>query len=253
VTPFVEMVPARPSGATIVWLHARGANGLLTDDGNPVADVEAALSGGARVIGVDVFGTGAFLEHGAPAANRLVEGPPFAPYTFGYNPPLIAARVHDVLAALRFARGGGGGVEPLDVAPQSPGEARDRPPGGSGGSQPGRVYLFGFGPEAGTWAALGRAVAPTLVDGAAIDTAGFRFDGLAAVDDAAMLPGAVKYGDIPAFIALGAPGPLWLAGERRPAPLVDAAYRAAGAKAALTIAAPKDGPRAAVAWLLRTR
>jgi len=255
VTPFVELTPAQPSGATIVWLDEHGAKGLLNADGAPTAAVDAALSRGARVIGIDVFGTGAFLEHGGRNANRLLDGPPFAPYTFGYNSPLIIQRVADVLAALRFARGGtGAGVEPLSVAPQSPGEARDAPPSEPRPTAAERVYLVGFGRDAGAWALLARAAAPTLVDRVAVDTGGFRFASVSSLQDAAFLPGSVKYGDLPGFTALGAPGPLWLAGEGSAAPaLVEAAYRAAGAPRALTVAGPKGDPGAAVEWLLRPR
>ena len=191
VTPFVELRAQPAPARTIVWLDPRGTAGLLGEDGRPVPAVAAALEQGARVIGIDVFLTGQFVAKGQNSTNRLVEGPAFAPYTFGYNPPLIIERVHDVLAALRFARDGANpAMEPLAVAPQSPTEARDQPPVPE--ARPGRpvqVYLIGLGEKAGTWALLARAAAPTLVDGAAIDTAGFRFGRVAAIDDPAMLPG----------------------------------------------------------------
>ena len=255
VTPFVELVPAAPNGEAIVWLDARGTAALLDGTGHPVPAVAEALKRGARVIGIDVFLTGAFLAEGQTAANRLVDGPKFAPYTFGYNPPLIVERVHDVMAALRFARSGDTPVlEPLSITPQSPTEARDLPPAGERQSAPTRVYLVGLGPDAGVWALLARAMAPALLDGAAIDTAGFRFGAVTAIDDPAMLPGGVKYGDVPALLALGAPGRLWLAGEGKAAPaVVAAAYQATGARQALTMATPSSASaaRAAVRWMLQ--
>ena len=61
------------------------------------------------------------------AGNRMASGGPVAPYTYGYNSPLIAQRVHDVLAALRFARNGGlQPQESVTLTAQSPTEAADR-------------------------------------------------------------------------------------------------------------------------------
>ena len=107
---------------------------------------------------------------------------------------------------------------------------------------------------AGPWAAAAAAVAPDALQRTAIDTAGFRFAKLKTVRDVNFLPGVVKYGDLPALLALAAPQSLWLAGEGSTIPpLVAAAYRAAGKADALTAF---DGPAekkeaAAVDWLLK--
>jgi len=113
------------------------------------------------------------------------------------------------------------------------------------------VYVLGFGKDAGVWAALARAAAPDLVDRAAIDTGGFRFSGVAAIDDAAMLPGAVKYGDVPGFLAL-ATSPLWLAGESQTPEVVSAAFKAAGVPNAVTLGkgTGSQAEQAAVKWLI---
>ncbi len=171
----------------------------------------------------------------------MVPGGPIAPYSYGYNSPLIVQRVHDVLAALRFARSGGlPPQESVTLTAQSPTEATEqraagRPRGAEAPApQRSRVYLIGFGKDAGVWAALARAAAPDLVDRAAIDTGGFRFSSVTAIDAAAMLPGAVKYGDVPGFLAL-ATSPLWLAGEGpRPPAIVLAAFAAARAPKSVT-------------------
>jgi LmbE family N-acetylglucosaminyl deacetylase len=88
----------------------------------------------------------------------------------------------------------------------------------------------------------------------AIDTAGFRFASLTAIDDPDFLPGGAKYDDLPGMIALSAPYPLWLAGENDSAlSLISAAYRATGQEDKLTVSQTKDAepsPRA-VKWLLK--
>jgi hypothetical protein len=136
--------------------------------------------------------------------------------------------VHDVIAALRYAR--------------SRAHAE--------------VRLVGLGKAAGAWAAVARGVAPSLVDRAAIDTGGFRFASVAAIGDAAFVPGVAKYDDLPGALAVAAPGPLWLAGEGRRIPaVVDAAYRAAGAPRAVTLGRAKGArlEREAVKWLVMGR
>ena len=251
-TAFVQLTPRNPSGAMAVWLNAHGGTGLLDANGQPRPAVGTLLAAGVTVIGVDV-------EGGDDTRNRMVPGGPVAPYTYGYNSPLIAQRVHDVLAALRFARNGG--LQPQDsvtLTAQSPTEAADQrlaPRAGTApaAAQPGahRVYLLGFGKDAGIWAALARAAAPDLVDRAAVDTGGFRFSSVTAIDTAAMLPGAVKYRDVPGFLAL-ATSPLWLAGEGpKPPAIVAAAFAAARVPKSLTSAASaaSDG-LGAVRWLL---
>jgi hypothetical protein len=251
-TAFVQLTPRNASGATAVWVDAHGGAGLLEANGHPRPAISALLAAGVTVIGVDVTG-------GDDARNRMVPGGPVAPYTYGYNSPLIVQRVHDVLAALRFARSGGLSAPPESVTltAQSPTEATEQRAAGSprGAETPApqhrRVFLIGFGKDAGVWAALARAAAPDLVDRAAIDTGGFRFSTVSAIDDAAMLPGAVKYGDVPGFLALTT-SPLWLAGEGLRAPVtVAAAYTAAGAPKSVTLAkgANPQAELEAVKWL----
>jgi hypothetical protein len=253
-TALVQLTPRNPSGAVAVWVDAHGGAGLFDANSQPRPAVGALLAAGVTVIGVDVGG-------GDDVRNSMVPGAPIAPYTYGYNSPLIAQRVHDVLAALRFARSGGlGPQESVTLTAQSPTEAADQREDRHAGTtpaavQPGahRVYLLGFGKDAGVWASLARAGAPDLVDRTAVDTGGFRFSSVTAIDDAAMLPGAVKYGDLPGFLAL-ATTPLWLAGEGQTPSVVSAAFKAAGVPNAVTLA--KGGPQAemaAVKWLTSGR
>ena len=85
--------------------------------------------------------------------------------------------------------------------------------------------LHGSGP----WAAAARAQAGAAVDEAVIDTRGFRFAKITALDDPDLLPGGAKYLDLPGILALSAPHKLLLAGEGENAPaVVAAAYQAAG-------------------------
>jgi len=218
--PVVVLMPPEPSKRnkrTVVWIAPEGKRALFGEGDAPRPAVARLIEAGFCVLGVDLFGQGEFTEDGKPLEQqRLVrrdkEGRPgYAGYTFGYNLPLFSKRVHDVLTAVAWAKHGKGS-ERADA-----------------------VDLVGLA-GAGHWVAAARARAGDAIDRAAVDTAGFRFADLTAIDDPDFLPGAVKYGDLPAMLALSAPHPLWLAGESPdPPPLVEAAYSTSGKPRDLTI------------------
>ncbi len=211
-TPFGEELPAvllrpkrQPSDQRLViWITGRGKAGLYDADGAPRPPLRKLLDAGASILGADLLYQGEFLPEGRPLTQARVVGNPreFAGYTFGYNHPLFAQRVHDVLTLVCFARGSEHQAERVDL-----------------------VGVEGGGP----WVAAARAQAGAAVDRAVVDTGGFRFVDVTSYRDVNFLPGAVKYGDLPGFLALSAPYGLWLAGEGGNVPdVVSAAYAAAG-------------------------
>jgi dienelactone hydrolase len=202
--------PRRDSGDAVIWLGDAGRGAAAGDDGRPLPAVAGMLAAGATVITADLFRQ----EEPAPVRNRAVDnGREAACFTYGYNHPLVVQRVHDVLSIVRSLREG-------DTA---------------GHPRPTRVLLVATGGMASV-AAAARAVAGPALDRAAIDTAGFRFASLRDHLDGSFLPGAVRYLDLPGLLAVGSPGPLWLAGEGPAAPEVVAkAYAARGATGALDV------------------
>src|SRR5205814_8209241 len=94
------------------------------------------------------------------------------------------------------------------------------------------IHLVGW-ESAGPWVVLARALAGDAVARTAADLNAFRFENVKANDDPMMLPGALKYGGLPALAALCAPGELLLHNHRDTATgrLVPEAFRAAGAEA----------------------
>jgi hypothetical protein len=108
----------------------------------------------------------------------------FAGWTYCYNLPLFARRVHDLLA--------------LAAAIQVERTAS--------------VEILGTGPAA-AWSAAAVVQSKGAITRAALVPQGFRFDKLGDVYDANFLPGAVKYGDLPGLLTLAAPTPLWLAAD----------------------------------------
>ena len=186
---------------------------------------------GTALLAIDLFGQGECSGDGKPIrGNRLntngeKQSAAYAGFTYGYNYPLFAQRVHDILAAVGYARHGlGSGEGPCGRA------GRSRALGRRGPRQAGAA-----------------------IDRAAVDTAGFRFANLSSIEDADFLPGAAEYLDLPGMLALSAPLPLWLAGEGEQAPpVLDAAYRAAGHPDRLTLfsGGKKDLEAAVIKWLL---
>ncbi|HVA47202.1 MAG TPA: acetylxylan esterase [Pirellulales bacterium] len=227
--PVAFLLPKNWNKRAVLWIDGSGKAGLYATDGKPRPEVMKLVAAGTSVGGIDLLGQGEFVAAGQPPMkNRRVKNPrEFAGYTYGYNHPLFASRVHDVLALVAFAK--------LNE------------------HKPERVDLVGMN-GAGPWVAAAAALAGPAIDHVAIDTAGFRFQRLSSFDDPAFLPGAVKYGDIPALLALSAPRPLWLAGEKgEAAALVRKSYAAAGQPAKLVESAgePSSAVLEAVNWLLK--
>ena len=206
-TYFVPPRTQRFAPQTIVWITDTGKTAVESPDGQPLEPFSALLKRGHPVVAADLLHQGDFLQDGKPLTKA-----PLVPhvryslgYTFGYNHPLFVQRVHDVLSVCAaFDQGQG-------------------------------VHLVGIGGIAGPVAAAAAAVSAgkenrKRIDRVAIFTAGFRFIQVTRFDDPMMLPGAVRYGDVPFLLALNAPRPMWLGGEGNQLPeLVKRCYASANA------------------------
>jgi hypothetical protein len=197
-----EMIPAywilnrkTFNGTAVVWIDSEGIGGAIKD-GKPVPEVKKLIEKGAAVLAIDAFMTGAFKDAKLPAVNK------YPGYTWGYNRPLMANRVHDVLTAVAYAQ-----------------------------KQPGvkKVHLLGVG-AAGPWVLLARPLCGDAVDKTAADMNRFRFEEILSVNDPRLLPGALRYGGMPALASLNAPHTMFLhntAGADRQG-WIAAAYQASG-------------------------
>jgi hypothetical protein len=168
---------------------------------------------------VDIYDTGELSLEKPPAVDAK-----FAGFTFGYNRPLLAQRVHDILTAVAYVRGH---------------------------EKTKQVDLVGF-EEAGPWALLARGLCGDAVARTAADVHGFRFEQVKAGDDPMMLPGALKYGGLPALAALAAPGELYFYDQHGTGMgrWVKGVYEAAGASDKLA-ADDRGTAQDAAKWLVR--
>ena len=179
------------NGTMILWIDGQGKAGMIGENGKPNKAIAAALGKGSAVVGIDMLYQGEFLTAGetldeqrsAPTTNRQVPA-----FTFAYNHTLFAHRVHDVLSLISY----------MSTDRRSKKEMK--------------LILVGTG-GAGPIAATAGAIAGDAVQQAIIDTQGFRFASITSYLDPNFFPGAIKYGDLPAILALNVPRPLVLIGE----------------------------------------
>lgn len=209
--PVVSLYPTASewSGEVVIWVDGNGKQALYDEDGiaRPVADL---LNRGASVVAADLFQQGEFRgDEETLVRQRTVANPrEAAAYTYCYNDTLFVRRVHDVLTLVSFV-------------------ANDE-------HRPDRIVLVGKN-GGGPIVALARALCREHVELAVVDTQGFRFVSVEDYRDADFLPGAIKYGDLPAILALNAPEKLVIVGESSVPPLTQQAYAATGARTAVSV------------------
>ncbi|MEX2214036.1 MAG: acetylxylan esterase [Phycisphaeraceae bacterium] len=234
--PAVFLYPKEWNKQVVIWIDGKaGKSGIYQGDGTPIPEVQSILDKGASVCAIDLFKTGEYLKAGEePATSQKLIGyskgdqpwQQFVGYTYGYNHSMFARRVHDVMTAIALVHSHERTPDAVDLV------------GVNGG---------------GVIALAARAQVGALVRRCAVDTEGFRFVKVTEPDDAMFVPGAVGLGDVPALIALSAPGELWITGEAKLENAATKAYDLSGKKDAVTLwkgDAAKLVP-AAAAWLLR--
>ncbi|QDS91921.1 Acetyl xylan esterase (AXE1) [Roseimaritima multifibrata] len=164
---------SKPNGTTVLWLDGNGKASLLNEQGAPSQQAQQWLDQGATILAADLLGQGEFTEDGNPTQQQRVVSNPrqYAGYTFTYNPSLFVHRVHDVLTLLAYAQGSGevilsatSGAEPI--------------------------------------AAAALAVSDSQAKELQLQANDFRFANLKSYRDPEFTPGAAKYGDMPALLAL---------------------------------------------------
>jgi len=173
----------------VVRLTDTGKDGVFGADGAPLPEVSALIRKGSAVAAIDLFGQGDFVEGGnaLETVRVITRGKGDRPcqraacYHFGYNPPLLIQRVHDVMSLVEFLRRGDG----------------DR--------KPERIQLAAVGKQVGPVALMARFMLGERVDKVSVDAQGFTFDSVASFDHPMFLPGILRYGGMDALRKLSQP------------------------------------------------
>src|SRR5204863_3351564 len=133
-----------------VWLGNRGIDGLISADGNgPSGAAQKLLDAGIAIAVPTLYLPGATEQPMNPPKSKDPKRSEWqwaACYTYGYNPSLVAHRVHDVMTTVAAL-------------------------GKQGGSKPVKILLVGSD-GAGVVAAVSAALMKDKFAGAVIDTEG---------------------------------------------------------------------------------
>ena len=218
---------SRDRKATLIWTSESGKDAAFDESGRPSALLANLLEQGFTVLWPDLIRQGEWGGDSNVTGQRLIDDPrSYSAFTFGYNRTLVAERCADLLLLVAHAAN----------LPDS-----DEP--GTG-----QICLLATGKSA-SWAAPAAALAGPMLARAAIVTNGFRFAEAGRYQDADFVPGAVKYGDLPALFALRAPHPLMILGEPAMPEVVNKAFTAAGAGDRVQHLSAGEVTEATIAWL----
>jgi len=186
--PVVTVLPPSDTrrDEVVLWIDGDGKSSLLDEAGKWNAKAAEYLEMGITIVAPDLFGQGESKlensnseksEHAGRSKQRVVENPrQYAGYTYTYNPSLFVQRTHDVMTLVAWM--------------QSPSWSSHE------------VTLYGRNGAEPIAAAALAVSGETGIEKMLLDTAAFRFDDLTDYRDSYFVPGAVKYGDLPALLAL---------------------------------------------------
>jgi hypothetical protein len=178
------------NGTVALWLNNRGLESVATENG-PSAAAQKLLDAGIAIAVPNLYLASAKEQPLNPPKSKDPQRNDWqwaACYTYGYNPSLVAHRVHDVMTSVVALR------KAAETRPVS--------------------IIVAASDGAGVVAAAAVALLKDKVAGAVIDTEGFRFASLNDQWHPLFVPGAVKYGDVPGLLALCAPLKPTVLGEK---------------------------------------
>ena len=162
-------------GKIVIWANGNGKQAAFEPDSGKPTDSLKRLAATATVLLPDVLGQGEFNDgETAVSKQRLIDDKrSYSAFTFGYNRTLFADRVGDMLAVIGHAN-----------------------------NQKDASACLLCTDGSASWAVgAASAVASGSLNRVLVDTQGFRFSDVETYADADFLPGAAKYGDLPALLA----------------------------------------------------
>lgn len=175
---FIGPKPDKWNGTAVLWLSGKGFDSLGGEAGPPPAEIKKLLDAGTAIACPTLYLQDAKEQPMNPVKSKDATRHDWqwaACYTYGYNPSLVAHRVHDAMTVLAMSL----------HHPKH---------------RPSKIILVG-GDGAGVVAAATASVAAEHLNGAVIDTEGFRFASLHDQWAPMFVPGSVKYGDVPGLLS----------------------------------------------------
>jgi hypothetical protein len=178
--PTTFLYPTNWNGTAVLWLSLNGPASVLTG-AKPTQAAQKLLDAGIAIACPSLYLEGAKESPKTGDNLRAKAGDfrEFSGYTYGYNYTLISRRVHDVMTMVVMMR--------------------NHP------DKPAKKLLLAGVDGAGPVAAVSGATMPKSLQGLALDLNDFTFARIGSHWDINFVPGAVKYGDIPALLKLCAP------------------------------------------------
>ncbi len=218
--PVVALRPNNngPIRGTVIWVNPEGKVNLFEGD-RLASPAKALIQRNFVVLSPDVLGVGE-----QSPVKRVIDQR-FVGYTLGYNRPILAEQARDLMFVAAFA---------------------------SKTCPPAAVHLVGWR-EAGTVAVLARAALGSDFGRCAADVVDPLWRTVQNTQDVRLLPGALRYGGMPAFAALCAPSELFVCSDEaeRWQRWTAAAYTAAGAVESWTYRPGRASAAEVIAWLTR--
>jgi dienelactone hydrolase len=173
--------PKQWNNSVVLWVSLKGEASILDGNGDLTSAATKLLAEGFSIACPNLYMKDAKKNPNVydDGKKKLDSFYGYAGYQYGYNPSLFAERVRDVMASIAMIRD------------------NDK-------YRTETIYVAGV-EGAGPIAAAAVGVAQSKVNQLFVDTEGFRFAKLNDVWDMNFVPGAVKYGDVPALLSLCAP------------------------------------------------
>ena len=213
--------PGGNSDRVLIWTDETGKSAAFLENGAPVPLLRELVDAGNTVLLPDLFHQGELLVEGTDAKYQplIDDNRPYSAFTFCYNRTAVVRRSADVLAVIAHASA----------------------------QEPKSMGLLGTG-SAALWIAPAAMHAGPLVDRVAIVDGSVRFSHADSYRDVRFVPGAVKYGDLPALLALRAPYRLTVLAEPQIPVIVQQAYASAGKVDQVRWQTAENATAAIVSW-----
>lgn len=205
----------------VIWSDEQGKSAAFDRDGGPADLLVNLVDSGTTIMLPDLYHQGELQVEGTVANQQplIKDDRPFSAFTFCYNRTAVVQRAADLLAIVAHATT----------------------------QKPDAIRLLGTG-NAALWVVPATIHAGGMIENIAIDSSRVRFCDATSYSDVNFVPGAVKYGDLPALMALRTPHALTVFANQSPPKIVEQAYRGSIEPTALDWEIGATSTKSIIAW-----